>query len=55
MTIYWPSGTVSTLEQPTPKKAYEVIEPGDNDGKARATTPATRGNERIDRPFVAIG
>ena len=39
VTIHWPSGTVSTLEHPTPKKAYEVIEPGDHDVKARATTP----------------
>ncbi len=36
VTIFWPCGTVSTLEHPTPKKTYEVIEPRDNDGQAMA-------------------
>jgi hypothetical protein len=39
VTITWPSGTVSTLECPTPKRFYEVIEPRDIDGKASGAAP----------------
>jgi hypothetical protein len=37
VTIRWPSGTVSVLEQPSPDKAYRVVEPQDEGGKAVAT------------------
>jgi enediyne biosynthesis protein E4 len=37
VTIFWPSGTVSTLEGLTARKSYEVVEPHDNQGKSVAT------------------
>ena len=43
VTVFWPSGTVSTLERPKTRKTYVVVEPRDGDGQATATTP---GNAR---------
>lgn len=36
VTITWPSGKVSTLESPVPKRTYEVVEPRDTKGNAEA-------------------
>jgi enediyne biosynthesis protein E4 len=43
VTVFWPSGTVSTLERPKTRKTYVVVEPRDGDGQATDTTP---GNAR---------